>query len=138
VGDVGWKLISQLTQNHLALGDSAEHAAAALRDTLRLYGPPQDSAWLHMAEGLRSLQAKAVVRRLPVAGPLSFGSGTELTLELDEHSFQGSSAFLLGTVLDVFFARHANINSFTQLTLRSAQRGVIKSWPPRLGLRQVV
>jgi type VI secretion system protein ImpG len=138
VGDVGWKLISQLTQSHLALGDSAEHAAAALRDTLRLYGPPQDSAWLHMAEGLRSLQAKAVVRRLPVAGPLSFGSGTELTLEVDEHSFQGSSAFLLGTVLDVFFARHANINSFTQLTLRSVQRGVIKSWPPRLGLRQVV
>jgi type VI secretion system protein ImpG len=138
LGDVGWKLVNQLTQNHLALGDNAEHAAASLRDTLRLYGPPQDTAWLHMAEGLRSLHAKPVVRRLPVAGPLSFGSGTELTLEVDEHSFQGSSAFLLGTVLDVFFARHANINSFTQLTLRSVQRGVIKAWPPRLGLRQVV
>jgi type VI secretion system protein ImpG len=138
VGDVGWKLVSQLTQNHLALGDNAEQAAAALRDTLRLYGPPQDTSWSHLAEGLRSLRAKPVVRRLPIAGPLSFGSGTELTLEVDEHSFQGHSAFLLGTVLDVFFARHASINSFTQLTLSSVQRGVIKAWPPRLGLRQVV
>jgi type VI secretion system protein ImpG len=136
-GDVGWKLVSQLTQNHLALGDNAEAAAATLRDTLRLYGPPNDVSWLHQIDGLRSLQARPVVRRLPFAGPLSFGRGTELVLEVDEHSFQGASAFLLGSVLEVYFARHASINSFTQLTLKSAQRGVIKAWPPRLGLRQL-
>jgi type VI secretion system protein ImpG len=138
VGEVGWKLVSQLTQNHLSLGDDPEAAAAALRDTLRLYGPPGDVSWSHQADGLRQLHAKPAVRRLPFAGPLSFGSGTEIVLEVDEHSFQGSSAYLLGTVLEVFFARHAAINSFTQFTLKSAQRGVIRAWPPRMGLRQTV
>ena len=138
LGDVGWKLVSQLTQNHLMLGDEPEAAAAALRDTLRLYGPPNDLAWTHLSEGLRSLHAAPVVRRLPLAGPLSFGSGTALTLEVDEHSFMGGSAFMLGCVLETFFARHAAINSFSQFTLKSAQRGIIKSWPPRQGLRAVV
>ncbi len=138
VGEIGWKLVGQLTQNHLALGDDPEVAAAALRDTLLLYGPPNDVAWGHQADGLRALHARQVVRRLPFSGPLSFGSGVDLLLEVDEHSFEGSSAFLLGSVLECFFARHAAVNSFTQLTLKSVQRGVIKAWPPRLGLRQIV
>ena len=64
-----------------------------------------------------------------------FGSGREL--ELDEQSFQGASAFLLGSVLERFYARFAAINSYTQLTLRSQQRGVIKAWPARGGWGQI-
>ena len=71
-------------------------------------------------------------------GPLSFGSGTAIEIELDEQAFQGASAFLLGSVLERFFARHAAINSFTQFTLKGSQRGVIKSWPPRVGSGQVL
>jgi type VI secretion system protein ImpG len=138
VGTIGWKLVSQLTQNHLALGDSPEVAAAVLRDSLRLYGAPNDVAWGHQADGLRSLQARNAVRRLPFAGPLSFGTGTELTLEVDEQAFQGSSAFLMGCLLECYLARQAAINSFTQLTLKSVQRGVIKAWPPRVGLRPIL
>jgi type VI secretion system protein ImpG len=138
VGEIGWQLVSHLTQNHLALGDDAEAAAAALRDTLRLYGPPHDAGWAHQLEGLRALRTRAAVRRLPMPGPLSFGSGTEIELEVDEQSFQGSSAFALATVLEVYFARHAAINSFTQFNLRSSQRGLIKAWPPRIGTAQVL
>lgn len=138
VGAIGWKLVSQLTQSHLALGDSPEVAAAVLRDTLRLYGAPNDVAWSHQTDGLRSLQARNAVRRLPFAGPLSFGTGTELTLEVDEQAFQGSSAFLMGCLLECYLARQAAINSFTQFTLKSVQRGVIKAWPPRVGLRPIV
>ncbi|MDO8376937.1 MAG: type VI secretion system baseplate subunit TssF [Aquabacterium sp.] len=138
VGEVGWKLVSQLTQSHLALGDDPEVAAATLRDNLRLYGMPNDVAWGHQADGLRLLRAQGAVRRLPFSGPLSFGSGTELVLEVDEQSFQGSSAFLMGCVLECYLARHAAVNSFTQFTLKSQQRGVIKAWPPRMGLHQIV
>ena len=138
VGAIGWKLVSQVTQNHLALGDSPEIAAAVLRDSLRLYGAPNDVAWGHQADGLRSLQAHNAVRRLPFAGPLSFGTGTELTLEVDEQAFQGSSAFLMGCLLECYLARQAAINSFTQFTLKSVQRGVIKAWPPRVGLRPIL
>lgn len=138
VGSIGWKLVTQVTQNHLTLGDSPEVAAAVLRDSLRLYGAPNDVAWGHLADGLRSLQARNAVRRLPFAGPLSFGTGTELTLEVDEQAFQGSSAFLMGCLLECYLARQAAVNSFTQFTLKSTQRGVIKAWPPRVGLRPII
>lgn len=133
-GDLGWQLVAQLTQNHLHPGDDPEHAAAALRATLRLYGPPDD-AWQRQTDGVRALRISTVTRRLPFAGPLSFGSGVLLELELDDTAFQGASAFLLASVLERFFARHAAINSFTQLSLVSVQRGLVKTWPPRAGER---
>ncbi len=133
-GDIGWQLVAQLTQDHLSPGADPEQAAASLRAALRLYGP-NDDTWLRQADGIRALRVSTVTRRLPFSGPLSFGSGIGLELEVDDAAFQGTSAFLLGTVLERHFARHAAINSFTQLTLRGNQRGLIKTWPPRLGGR---
>ena len=133
-GEPGWKLVAQLTQDHLNPGHDPDRAAGALRAALRLYGP-SDDAWLRQADGMRALQVRTVTRRLPFAGPLAFGTGIALELEIEDAAFQGASAFLLGSVLERFFARHAAINSFTQLTMRSGQRGVIKTWPPRLGGR---
>ncbi|HEY6514254.1 MAG TPA: type VI secretion system baseplate subunit TssF [Burkholderiaceae bacterium] len=138
VGEIGWQLVTLLTQNHIALGDDTRANTQALREMLQLWGPPNDLAWSHQADGVRALQARTAVRRLPFAGPLSFGSGVELLLEVDEQGFQGASAFMLASVLERFFARHAAINSFLQLTLKSVQRGVIKAWPPRVGSRPVV
>ena len=47
-------------------------------------------------------------------------------------------AFLLGAVLDRFFAEYAAINHFTQTVIKSAERGVIARWPPRSGSRSVL
>ncbi|HET8747345.1 MAG TPA: type VI secretion system baseplate subunit TssF, partial [Ramlibacter sp.] len=139
VGELGWQLVSHLTLNHLSLvGETPQQAASALRTMLALYAPPEDTAWARQVQGVQALQVRPAVRRLPVAGPLSFGSGVEIALELDELAFQGSSAFLLASVLERFFARHAAINSFTQLTLRTPQRGEVMRWPPRSGLREPV
>jgi type VI secretion system protein ImpG len=139
VGDLGWRLVSQLALNHVALsGDSGPEVAAALRTTLGLYGPPEDASWARQVGGVRSLEAQRVVRRLPFDGPLTFGTGVALTLELDDLAYQGMSAYLLASVLERFFSRHAAINSFTQMTLRTAQRGVVAVWPPRVGLREAL
>ena len=139
LGELGWSLVNHLGLNHLSLvGETPQHAAAALRTMLGLYAPPGDSGWLRQVEGVQALQARSVVRRLPFAGPLSFGTGVELVLELDELAYQGTSAFLFASVLERFFARHAAINSFTQLTLRTPQRGEVMRWPPRVGLREAV
>lgn len=137
-GPVGWALVRLLTHNHLLLTEDPEGAAAMLRDTLRLFGLPLDAAWTHQLEGLRSLAVSNVVRRLPFTGPLAFGSGLDVRLEVDEQAFQGASAFLLGSVIEMFLARHAALNSFTQFTLVSAQRGVLKTWPARIGRRQAL
>lgn len=137
-GPVGWDLVRLVTHNHLLLTDDAETAAALLRETLRLFGTPHDASWAQQVEGVRGLTVRNVVRRLPFTGPLAFGTGLEVKLEVDEHAFHGASAFLLASVLEVFFDRHAALNSFCQFTLTSAQRGLVKAWAPRVGRRQAL
>jgi len=139
VGQLGWSLVNHLTLNHLALvGETPQHAAAALRAMLALYAPPEDSGWARQVEGVHGLEVRSVVRRLPFKGPLTFGTGVEIVLELDELAFQGTSAFLFASVLERFFARHAAINSFTQFTLKTPQRGTVMRWPPRVGMRETL
>jgi type VI secretion system protein ImpG len=62
----------------------------------------------------------------------------ELTLTFDEKPFEGSGAFLLGAVLECFFAKYVSINSFTETVVRSTTRGEIIRWPTRLGLRHLL
>ena len=139
VGELGWSLVNHLTLNHLSLiGETPQHAAASLRTMLGLYAPPEDPAWARQVEGVQSLQVRTTVGRLPFDGPLAFGTGVQIVLELDELAYQGTSAFLFASVLERFFARHAAINSFSQLTLRTPQRGEVMRWPPRIGLRETV
>jgi type VI secretion system protein ImpG len=138
-GNVAWKLINQLSLNHLSLTDTdAEQGAAALRAILRLYAPGGDAAAQRQVDGLRSVGIQQVVRRLPMPGPITFGRGTEIRIEVDDLAFEGSSAFLLGCVLERFLARHAALNSFTQTRLRSPARGDILNGQPRCGARPVL
>ena len=137
-GDVGWSMVSLLTLNYLSLaGEDAQRAAAALRSLLALHGPEHDAAWSKQVDAIQSIDARAVVRRLPFAGPLAFGCGVEASLQIDELGLQGGSAFLLGSVLERFFARHASVNTFCQTVLRSASRGEVMRWPPRVGAHAV-
>jgi type VI secretion system protein ImpG len=138
-GDVGWAMVSLLTLNYLSIaGEDPKRAASALRSLLSLHGPEQDVAWTKQVDSIQWLEAKSVVRRLPFPGPLTFGCGVEVTALVDELGFQGSSAFLLGNVLDKFFARHAAANSFCETVLRSASRGEIMRCKPRIGSHAVL
>ena len=42
---------------------------------------------------------------------------------IDERAFEGTGAFLLGAVLDRFFAEYSGFNHFTQTVIRSVERG---------------
>jgi type VI secretion system protein ImpG len=138
-GSVAWKLINQLSLNHLSLTDTdPEQGAAALRAILRLYAPAGDAAAQRQVDGLRSVAIAPVVRRLPMPGPITFGRGVEIRCEVDELAFEGASAFLLGCVLERFLSRHAAINSFTQTRLHSHARGEILNGRPRCGARPVL
>ena len=138
-GDTSWRLVSHLTLNHLSLEQrDADAGAEMLRELLALYVPPNDSAGLRQIEGIRAVQHRSVVRRVPARGPIAYGRGLGIELEVDEPAFEGSGAVSLGAVLDRFFARYASINSFTELTLKSSSRGEVKRWPARIGTRQVL
>jgi len=78
------------------------------------------------------------VRRLPLNGPLAYGRGLEIALEIDELAFEGASAFLFGAVMEQFFARHVSMNCFTETLLRSHARGEIMRWVPRCGERPIL
>jgi type VI secretion system protein ImpG len=138
-GDVGWSLVSLLTLNYLSIaGEDPRRAASALRSLMALHGPEQDVSWAKQVEGIQAVDARAVVRRLPFPGPLTFGCGVEVTTTVDELGFQGSSAFLLGCVLEHFYARHASANSFSETIVRSATRGEILRSQPRIGSKAML
>lgn len=138
-GRAAWSLINQLTLNHVALVDTdQQQGATALRQMLRLYASEGDATHQRLIDGLRSIVQKQTVRRLPMPGPIAFGRGVELELTVDEMAFQGSSAFLLGCVLERFFARHVSLNSFTETRVQSLTRGTIMSGRPRCGARLVL
>jgi len=61
----------------------------------------------------------------------------QLTL-LGIGSVIGTGIFVLGAVLEQFFARYASINSFTETALRSLGRGEIMRWVPRCGTRPIL
>jgi type VI secretion system protein ImpG len=138
-GNVAWRLINQFTLNNVALTDTnQEEGAAAIRELLRLYTHEADTSLNKQIDGVRSMTTRQVVRRLPMPGPIAFGRGVRIEIEVDEMAFQGSSAFLFGCVLERFFARHVSMNGFTETIVRSQTRGVIMSGRPRCGTRPIL
>ena len=141
VGDEqsAWRLISHLGLARQALTDlDDEEGAHRLRELLELHADPADAAMRRQIDGLRRVAFTPVVRRLPGAGPVMFGRGVQVELTVDDRAFSGDSPYLLGAVLEQFFARHVSINSFAECVLRSVQRGTLAQWPARIGRRPAV
>jgi type VI secretion system protein ImpG len=135
-GAVSWRAISHLSLNYLSLVQSnPQEGAAALRDLLELYAASSDVSARKQIEGIRKVEVDRIVRRLQGAGPLAFGRGLEIAVQIDELAFEGGSAFLFGAVLDRYFARHVSINSFTETVLRTDARREINRWSLEPGAR---
>ena len=64
--------------------------------------------------------------------------GLEVTIEFDESFYEGTGVYLLGAVLQQFFARYVAVNSFTETVITSPDRGEIARWPAMSGRRQVL
>jgi type VI secretion system protein ImpG len=137
--EITWRLISHLSLNYLTLTDaSGDQGASALRELLGLYARLGAAGADAQIEAIQKLTVRAIDRRVPSRGPIVFGRGVQLQLDVDEVPFAGVSPWLLGAVLDQFFSRHVGINSFTEFALRSIQRGPIGNWVPRIGRRPTI
>ena len=136
-GTVTWRLINMLSLNHLGLVErAAGQNGQSLRETLSLFADLQDSATERKIRGVRSVDSRAVVRRVQQRTGSGIARGTEVVVTLDEKSFEGSGAFLLGAILDRFFCEYSALNHFTQTVIRTTERGEIMRWPVRMGLRR--
>jgi type VI secretion system protein ImpG len=136
---LGWRVIDHLALNYLSLSDSTpQEGAAALREMLMLYAVHADEVRQGQVRGLLSVRSKPVARRLPLAGPIAFGRGLEVTLEVDRGAFHGHSAFLFGAVMARYLARHVEVNHFVETVLTVAGRGELMRWRPLCGTRQIL
>ena len=138
-GETAWRLVSHLSLNYLSLLDQdKEQGASALRELLRLYCRIEDEAAHKQIEGLRSVTAESIVRRLPLPGPITYGRGLQVCVTLDEAAFEGAGVFVLGSVLEQFFAKYVSLNAFTETLIKSTTRGVIMQWPARVGRCEIL
>ncbi|WP_031432410.1 type VI secretion system baseplate subunit TssF [Methylomarinum vadi] len=138
-GSHAWRLINHLTLNYLSLiNNDSRQGATALRDLLRLYGDFSEPAIAKQIEGLLTVHSRSVTMRVPIKGPMTFGRGVEISVNFDESSFVGGSCFLLGAILERFFCKYVSINSFTQVVIKTRERGEIMRWPVRTGTRTLI
>jgi len=138
-GEIAWRAISHLALNYLSLTDGGdEQGAAALRDLLKLYGDASDPAVRKQIDGVKSIAYRPVTRRVATAGPVAFARGLEITVTFDEAAFEGAGVFLLGAVLERFFAKYVSINSFTETVVNTLDRGQIMRWQAKVGQRHIL
>ena len=136
-GTVTWKLVNLLSTNHLGLVErGAGRNAEAVRETLSIFAEMADSATERRIRGVRHVDSRPIVRRIRQRSGVGVARGIEITVTIDEKAFEGTGAFLLGAVLDRFFAEYSGFNHFTQTVIRSVDRGEVIRWPPRMGMRR--
>lgn len=136
--DTAWKLISHLSLNYLSLTNHGNEGATSFRSLLALYGDNNDAGFRKQIEGLLTIQSQPIVRRINCSGPIVFGRGLEMTITVDEAAFEGSGVFLLGAVLEQFFAQYVSLNSFTETVLKTSDRGEVMRWPAKIGQRHLI
>jgi type VI secretion system protein ImpG len=138
-GRFAWRLISHLSLNYLSLKDvGPETGAEGLREMLKLYADPDDRHAIKQIDGIRSVKFQPVMRRVQTPGPITFARGLEITVLFDESSFEGQGVFVLGAVLEQFFAKYVSLNSFTETVIATQQRKEIMRWAIQMGRRQII
>jgi len=138
-GELGWRIVSHLALNYLSLLDGpGSEGALALRQLLKLYVDSSDAILGKQIEGIRSTESRAVFQRVQTPGPITFARGLEISVLFDESAFEGFGIFILGTVLEQFFARYVSLNSFTETVIKSQQRGEVMRWKAQIGRRQLI
>ncbi len=137
--DAAWRLISHLSLNYLSITDTeAGKGAQALREMIGIYAPAGDRTVEKQIEGLVQMESRPIVRRMSDGLMATAVRGMEIRITFDDSFFEGTSAYLLGSVLERFFRRYVSINSFTETVLSTVQRGEIARWKPQLGKGRII
>jgi len=133
-GAARWKLVSQLSLNHLSLVDGAD-ALASLKELLalnNLTGSPRADSQVGALQALRCRAAMRYIDDDPWRG---YRRGYALTLQVGSAGMRGSSVLLFGSVLQRFLAVYAGINTFVALRMEQDDGRTLYAWPPRASER---
>lgn len=137
-GETAWKLVSQMSLNHLSL-TSGPDALEALQEILVLHTLDDPAARAQVA-GLKGLEVRPIVKRIGADAWRGFCRGLEVTIDVDERAFVGASPLVFGDALARFLGLYVTVNSFVQLRFRSLQRGggIWRTWPCITGAQHVL
>lgn len=131
-----WGLVSQLSLNHLSIGESG---LAALQEILRLHNFSRAPHLDKQIAGILRLSASRHVAILQTDAGGGAVRGMRLEMELDESHFTGGGAYLFSALMDRFFGLYVSMNSFSQLVARTnSRREVLEEWPPRAGTQSLL
>lgn len=132
-GETQWRLISQLSLNHLPLSGD-EHALKAFKEILFLYATLTEEKVFHELEALIEIKPKRIVRRMVEEAWRGFSQGTAVELTFKPEAFGAGGALLFSMVINEFLALYSAVNSFVELSIkRKDQEGVWKTWKPNRG-----
>lgn len=137
IDDLSWRWISQLSLNHISLADS-DAGAEPLRALIKLYADRGDPSLRRHGTAVTGIRSRSLVERLEVAGPLCFGRGTEITIDINDALLSGGSSLLLSSLLAQLFARHTAINSFVRTKTHLTQQQMEVTWPIKTGTRALI
>ncbi len=133
-----WKLLGQLSLNHLSLAGGSR-GAGAVREVLALYDVADTSETTSLRERLVSIHATPGVARMRLRGHTAMCAGVDVELEIDDERLSGSGAFLVCMVIERFLATACTLNSFVRVTARLRREDVPwKTWTPRVGDRPLI
>lgn len=131
-----WIALSHLFVNHLSLADTGStRGAEVLRAMLGIYATVPGHFLLRQSEGLNAVRSEQITRRVPGGGPLAFGRGVAVHLNMSDRAFDGGSPFLLASVIENYLAAHVSINSFVETHLELSDRAESLKWQTRFGRR---
>lgn len=139
-----WLVLSHLNVNHLSLVDTpGQDGPQALRSMIELYAPEDAQAgkshFLHqLSRSIIGVSTEQVTRRLSNRGALAFARGVQVKLTLTDRGLGGASPFLLGAVLEHYFASHVSINAFVELAMHMRHWSQPLVWNRRPGDRPSV
>jgi type VI secretion system protein ImpG len=126
-----WRLISQLSLNHLSL---AAGGVAAFREILALYDLPRSASSQRQIGGIAAIAHKACSAWLPGNPFACLVRGVEVRLTIDEEAFVGSGIHVFAHIVERFLALYVHANSFTRLVIVSKKTGEeLLSCLPRSG-----
>lgn len=130
-----WRLVSQLSLNHLSLLDGPE-PAAALRELLALYDLKDAPDTRAIIDSIVSVDHRRGTARAPIPDMPAMCRGIDVDLTLDRARAGTLGAFLPAMVIERFLALYTGINSFTRVTLRAKDRSEpVCRFPARAGAR---
>ena len=130
---VMWRLISQLSLNHLSLVEGG--GRYALQQILQLYNFTDSMVARKIIDGLIDVQSERhFARVISDSAEISFARGARVKMTLDEEQFVGNGVYLFAAVMEYFLALYCTMNSFSQLVVSTKQRKeILREWPPSSG-----